>query len=135
MWRKRQRKSPRLPLGVQIVYVEGDEEELLHILNFLRSYFVFTEEDFSEDVVDTDELNFPYVWVSMKKVPFKRLLKVFEPGKIIGDQINIGFHHEHQPIFRAYREHCNQDGACEESLKKFFAEVEKDYFGTPSSVH
>jgi hypothetical protein len=135
MWPKRRKKSPSLPLGVHIIYEEGDEVELLHLLDFLRTYFALTKEDFTEENLHTDEERFPRLWLGEKPASFKHLLKETEEEREIGEAIDLGFLYADQLVFRAYKAHLDQDDDAEEWLKKFFAIIEGEYCGTPSRLN
>ncbi len=126
---------PMLPLGVHILYKKGDHEELFHLLKFLRSYFVLTEEDFTDANIDIVEKRFPYLWFGGDPAPLKRLIKATEGGGVIEKQIDLGFSNADQSVFRAYREHLDTDDAVAEGLKRFFAKVEEEFFGTKDKLH
>lgn len=135
MWPEKKKKTPSLPLGVQILYDEDGHEELCHILSFLRSHFALTEKDFAKGVLNTDEPRFPYVWVDKKQIPFKQLVLAVGEDKKMGEEIVLGFPDGHQLTVRAYRAHLDRDALCAEGHKKFFREIEEEYFGTPSKMH
>lgn len=138
MWPKghKEELSPRsLPLGVHIIYTKGDEEELFHLLDFLRAYFALTKEDLTDEHINVTEEHFPYVWIDKELTPFKHLIKAVEDEGEIDDFIDLGFHHQTQLVFRAYKEYLDNDPDIDTQLRDFFAEMEDCYFGNLAKLN
>ncbi len=123
-----------LPLGVYICYFQGDERELQHLLDFLYTHFALSEKDFGKNI-DVDEERFPLTWAERKSISFKRLIKNIDRGDRIVKQVDIGFRHGHQFLFRAYKAHVDHDASVGKGMKEFLAEIEYEYFGTPSDIN
>lgn len=122
----------KLPAGMSIVFAAQDAEELAHLLAFLKYSLNISAKDFGA-TLDDDEERLPHVWgFNAKKkewhrITLKRVAK--EPEWLTGKVVAIGFFDHHLPLFRAYREHLEQDPAVDDELQEFFAEADMKHFG------
>ena len=130
-------KPPQLSTGVAIYYYMGEEEQLLHLLQFLEQHFQLTEKDFGK-TINRPQKRLPIAWDEGGDLSIKRLIRYADDVAVegVGGWIGIGFYDRHQIAFRAYKKHLDKGDNPElESVKKFFDEAERCAFGRKEKLH
>ncbi len=126
------------PLGVHVVYEEGDHEELEHLFVFLEDHFTIPDE-----VVARKGRKFrllaihPYFQLGDNEVSLPYMLSHIAHLEDIGVNTVVGFLYPGNPYkrrshdittFRAYKVHLNTTGKNWPSLRAMYQAIEDEFF-------
>lgn len=127
-----------VPLGVHVVYEEGDHEELEHLLVFLEDYFDIPEEDTARKGKRSGLLaEHPYLQLGDVQVSLPYMLSRIPDLEDIGVNTVIGFlypgnsykrHSRDIATFRAYKAHLKDTGRDWAPLREMYQAIEDEYF-------